>query len=634
MTVAYDALLASHNPAFVVLAEVKPAERLNVWTAAGGGLTNTYYVSWVTQDATSIVPGGIYRRLDSVRQNDTALTSRASTALVNSNLGSYFYDTATSRIYISTTTGANPETFAFIGAWFTLFFSDVAVSFSDQPQYWPVITGSLPTFTSDMPDPLFGSTVSNAGALALMNGDGLFDRLALRYIWRNKKVTFKLGGVGLAYTDFETVGTMLINAATPSDEEFVLGLESMGSVLNRKIPSNGTFGDNNIIPASSLEEGVGARPYPWFWGTMTDCKLTFTDTQGSYEYYRYVDPLFSSGGGLVTALYAIHKTTRARTTLEPFVDYVTGSYYVQVVLALWPAETYEIWADMTRSPSTAGNVLEDLLLQMGEAAANIDSAAFDAVDANATHWHTLGIYLTESVTAADVVRKIEQSGMCRLRNDADGLWSARLFDPSTADWTLTDADFAAWEVDGPLTSSLTDVRAQYAETHATGAFLEASASSDAALFGNETSDSHTVPTYLRDREPAAAMANHMRFFKSHPGVRITFELRAPTMLAAQVGDMVAVTRSRGPVARTGAYEGQLLKLVSLTKTLGPVPTVTGVLWDMGGNADRIARCVGAAVTLHWSAATPTQKAFYGFCSDANGYIDSADPLTRNLKVGW
>jgi hypothetical protein len=43
VTVAYDALLASATPDFVVLAEVQPMERLNSWTAAGGGLTNTYY---------------------------------------------------------------------------------------------------------------------------------------------------------------------------------------------------------------------------------------------------------------------------------------------------------------------------------------------------------------------------------------------------------------------------------------------------------------------------------------------------------------------------------------------------------------------------------------------------------------
>jgi len=141
---AYTALLASPAAAFVVLVEAQPMEPLRVWTAAGG-LANTYYASFSSQIATTITPGGLYRRLDSVKQNATALVSRASAALVDANLGSYFYDTATSRIYVSTTTGVTPETFALVGAWFTLFFSTTSVSFSDQPWYAPIVNGALPT---------------------------------------------------------------------------------------------------------------------------------------------------------------------------------------------------------------------------------------------------------------------------------------------------------------------------------------------------------------------------------------------------------------------------------------------------------------------------------------------------------
>src|SRR6185436_16587462 len=49
VTVAYDALLASATPDFVVLAEAQPMEMLGGWTAAGGGLTNTYYCTFLSQ---------------------------------------------------------------------------------------------------------------------------------------------------------------------------------------------------------------------------------------------------------------------------------------------------------------------------------------------------------------------------------------------------------------------------------------------------------------------------------------------------------------------------------------------------------------------------------------------------------
>jgi hypothetical protein len=110
VTAAYDALLASVTPDFVVLAEVQPMEPLAGWTAAGGGLTNTYYCSFLSQIATTIAAGGLYRRLDFVRQNAATLTSRASAALVDANLGSYFLDTSTNRLYVSTNTGRAART--------------------------------------------------------------------------------------------------------------------------------------------------------------------------------------------------------------------------------------------------------------------------------------------------------------------------------------------------------------------------------------------------------------------------------------------------------------------------------------------------------------------------------------------
>jgi hypothetical protein len=158
VTVAYDALIASDTPDCVVLVEVQPMEPLGGWTSAAGlGLANTYYCAFLSQIQTTIVPGGLYRRLDSVRQNATALTLRASAALVDANLGSYFLDTATNRLYVSTTSSASPETFALLGAWFTLFFSTTTVSLSGTPLYAPMITGALPTLTSEMPDTLFGT---------------------------------------------------------------------------------------------------------------------------------------------------------------------------------------------------------------------------------------------------------------------------------------------------------------------------------------------------------------------------------------------------------------------------------------------------------------------------------------------
>jgi len=214
----------------------------------------------------------------------------------------------------------------------------------------------------------------------------------------------------------------------------------------------------------------------------------------------------------------------------------------------------------------------------------------------------------------------------------DGLWTCRVFDPSTADYTLTDVDFVTWQPTGDLTTTLNENRVRFSRLPYTESWNEVSASDSAVQYANETSDSHRIDTWLTDEDDATALAGHLRFFKSAPAMRIAFEERGLTLLDALPGDLIAVTRTRATNARDGEYNGQLLMLVSITKSLGPdCPKVTGTLEDLGGQAARIFRLAPASAG-QWSTATDAQKAFYGYLSDANGYIDSTDPLTKGAKV--
>jgi hypothetical protein len=77
-----------------------------------------------------------------------------------------------------------------------------------------------------------------------------------------------------------------------------------------------------------------------------------------------------------------------------------------------------------------------------------------------------------------------------------------------------------------------------------------------------------VTTYLRDAADAAALAAHLRFLKGRPAARVQFTATTLTLWQARVGDLVAITRDRGPVSRTGRLDGQLFELVRLEKALG------------------------------------------------------------------
>lgn len=625
----YASFLDSPAPDVAVLLEVQPMEPLRIWNSAGGGFTNTYYTFYQPQIATSIVPGGIYRRLDKVRQDATDLTSRASIALVDANPGSYFHDTAAGRIYVHPTVSGNtPESYALVGAWFTLFFSTAPVNFPQQPQYWPILTGELPTLAGAMPDPLFGALITSSGSVSLLNGDALFDRLATQYVWRNKRATFKLGGASLNYADFSTVAVMRVNTVNVDDELATLALESMGSILNQSLPAT-TWSEDSEVTASDEEL---QQPRPIQFGASDDCRMTRINNS---QWYIANSPDLNPLGTVVRGLaFSVNKATGEHITLTSGIDYVLasgGGYTYYDMIGSYEFPDYDFTINLSSTPTQyPGGFAKRLLELCGEDAANIDTAAFDAIDA--AYPIVVGLHLQELTPAADIMRTLEQSVPAQVYIGTDGRWTMRVINfDGPADWTLTDADFVEWTPVEAFDAVLSQVRVEYAANPYLKTTSQASRTSDRVQYANETTDTHTVKTYIYRQADAQSLASKLFLFKSGPTRSIRFEARGLALMGASVGDLVAVTRARGPVARTGAYEGQLLLLTELTKALGPgAPVIRGVLTDVAGTADKIGRYAPAGLT--WGAATPAEKAIYGFYSDLNGYIDTADGLTRHGKV--
>lgn len=643
MTVAYDALIDSEMPEFVVLMEVQPMEELKGWTAAGGGLTNTYYVSFTAFIATAVVAGGLYRRLDEVRYNATALTSRASAALVDANLGSYYFDTAASRLYVSLAGGVNPETATFVGAWFTLFFSTRGVSFSDQPLYYPLIDGDLPAESAEMPDSMFGSIVSDTGAVSLLNGDGVFDKLSRLYVWRNKRATFRHGGVGLAYTDFAIIDTLRINTLDANDENAIVQVEAFGNILNKSLPLR-TWGDGTLFNAPSPQQaadGIQGLPQPLVLGTVVDCPCVLGGRNGlggADYWYAYDFNAGAYGTCQVFNVYAIHRATKARTLLTGG-DYVVSGANIQVINAAYFYENYDIVCSLrqlaTLASPTFGTMALALLRICGESDSNIDLAAFATADTAAPQ--VLARYIGVPGLALNWMNELQQSVNGQVYQGADGKWTCRVLTPDAPanPVALSDADFKTWTPTGELLAVLDEVRVRYGHRPLADDWFEAIATLDAIGYSNETTDAHRLDTWLTVYADAYALAHHLLFFRMQPGSTFACEERGLRLNTSRVGDLVSVTRARAPLARTGRYDGHLLRIAKLEKALGPdAPTVRVWLNDLNGQVDRIFRLLPSGSTLTWDTATAEEKALYGFLSDGNGYLETADPLTRHAKVLW
>jgi hypothetical protein len=191
----------------------------------------------------------------------------------------------------------------------------------------------------------------------------------------------------------------------------------------------------------------------------------------------------------------------------------------------------------------------------------------------------------------------------------------------------------SWIPGEDLRTTLNEVRVRYRHQPLADEWLEASATDDAVLYGAETSDAHRIDTWLTTTAAASALAQHLRFLRGTPAMTIESEQRGLSLISSRVGDLVSVTRTRAPNARTGSYDGHLLRIVKIEKALGgDVPIVKVWLNDLDGQTDRIFRLLPSASTLTWSTATAQEKARYGFLGDANRYLDATDPLTRDGKA--
>lgn len=630
-TAAYDALLAADAPKFIVLAEVQALEQLGPWTKEGA-YVNVYSTSFLSQVRPTI-GGGLYRRLDSVIQDATSLTIRASAALVDANLGSYYLDAAANTLYVSTTGGLSPDTYALVGAKFTLFFSTTTVSFSDRPLYEPRIS-ALPEVSATLPDQLFGAQESDTGQLALTNTDGLFDTLCRSWIWRNKPVVFKLGGsydsTALAYADYVTVATLRVNKIEVTDELAVLSLEDFGSVLNRSLPPR-TWGDGT--PAGNVSESdIYGKSQPLVFGAATNCPLSLgaRDQGGGGAFTDYWYAFDAVNAGLVTigSVFAVDRATRSGVTLTPTGDYTVlfPGNIVAVTNSTYTYDTYDILANLDASVfyQTFGQCAQRILFLCGEDVANVDSAAFAAADVAAPQ--PLARFVDSTIQASDLMTEILQSVRGQVYRGTDGRWTCRLLTEDIPDSyvSLSDADFVTWTVQEnlpELAAVLSEVRVRYNRIPYNDNWTEVSSSDDTVAFANETTDSHRIDTWLTTSADASVLAQRHRFRRSVPAANIQFELRGLELMTASVGDLVAVTRDRGPIARTGRLDGQFFRIVALTKSLGPeAPTVSGVLSDLDGQTDHIFRLAPAGSTLDWSTATAQEKAVYGFLADSNGYL--------------
>lgn len=621
--VSFDDWLGAVSTSRVVLAELQPAEPLSGWTqaaAAGdeGGLLgassygdgplggaidesawpNVYSVAWPTIIASSAVPGGIARRLDEVRENGIRYTLQASVAAVNSNAGSYYL--ASDTLYISTTTGSAPSTFASIAAFFSLFVATAPMDFVGGALYEPRLTGALPAVTANAEDDFNATKTFAQGAIDLVNTVGLFDTLSRSYVWRNKAVNLFLGGGTVPRASYEQVAALRVDSVTVTDEVARLAVRSTASLLEQQVP----FSTITRTDYPDAADGVEGTYKPLLYGRKRGIPAPLVDSylrrnpdvEGLPSDYADVYLVADASVQELTAVlgvWAVSVDTGAVVALAPE-DYAVDllDCTVTVTTAAFRSDQWAIRVDATGETDggsgyldTVGEISEHLLLALGAATADIDSASFAAADTAAPF--PLGLWIREPVQASQIVILLQQSVLGALFIGREGRWKWRvldLADTSTAG-TLEDADFVAWQPVERIDPIYPLVRLYFDMTPTTeGDLLEGyklvTAEKAETRYLYETAAGVSIRTALTERSDAQLLAQRYRLLAGAPDTQVNADLRGLSMMTADLYDRVLVTRGRAPDT-SGAFVSHRMEIVGIEKRLDPVG-VRVRLSDVGG----------------------------------------------------
>lgn len=219
MTLAAESAKARKDLAWLL--EIEVAKRIDalVWALATSG-SPAYYIT-----PTEGEPGRV-REIDRTSHAITEYSEEASLAACQAAAGSWFFDTATGRLYVNTTGGTDPSGGDYyVAAYYWKLYCDGQHPAPKElvfngAWYDPKLDkASLPVLAMEVSGFHEGGVRQTWGALKLLNGDGSLDQELVDYIWENKVFILKVGVPGDAYAQFVTAARGRTGSITWSLDE-------------------------------------------------------------------------------------------------------------------------------------------------------------------------------------------------------------------------------------------------------------------------------------------------------------------------------------------------------------------------------------------------------------------------------
>ena len=655
---ALSGFLAAADRDEVILVVLRPRLVLGGFTATPA-TTMTYHVGLARAEGTTVIGGGVSRRVGGVRENAVDLTARTSIATVEATASSWWWDEAAERLYVHSSTGSDPDTF-------TTYQAIVEFAFATTPivldrivgdpntgiYHHPWVAGGIPELIERDDEQVFASKMTRGGRVSFQNGHGWWDRVIAHdgaYRWKHASVCFLLGGsyqhgtTVLTRAEYAALVTMLVEDAAAEEGLVELELKPYASRLHDTVPKTPYF--SSIYP--NLGDGVSGTKH-WIGYGRTTMRPDLTDTS-SHGVYTIADASLQTLFA-VNQAWAVQKTTGVKTPLMRTTDYTVNltACTVTVVTATYAWQDYELELDVTGKPDGAGRylktfgaIVQDILTTgLGVRTADIDTRAFTQADLDAPQEIALWVKAPRSLasilsTAQQGFPALERSVQGLLFQTPDGRWTVDIwspsYDPATLP-TIRKTQFSRFRPEPTLEAVFRTVRVHYDYNHATESWRVEEATDAAIAYEHDTTDALEVYTYLRAPSDAVVLGQRLLVVTGGLSLDVEFEEVGVTLATTRVRDRVLVDYAPAPVAAT-AFAAAPFELVRIDRRFAPSLQVSGRLQNLRG----VGQFIGtwrADTAPNYRSATAAERAVSGFWADANGAVVPGDPMTHAISRWW
>jgi len=516
----------------VILAEMQPAITLQTASWTNTGVGNTYYCAFG------------HGQIMSVQVNGVCLTVKTSIAACQGSAGSYFYDFWAQRLYIHLTDGGDPGEHTVDGvytysvvAYFILCFANGQYTGADCIDYipegctYPVFyepwlnENSIESLSASVADHYSSAMEVQFGSLSLINAAWWYD-VRKTYLWNNKDIKIKVGSLGDAYVDFETIFIGKIRGPRITDEGAVFDLVDSRVGRLRSLP----IFRYNLTDYPNLDQTALDRPVPVLFGQVENITPVCIDTTT----FQYVIGR-QSFGGVAYGYQSLDAVYKAGILLTVGVDYTVIATNNIFTLLVDPGDA-EITCDAKgvkdgfdmstglRDSTYSENVADHLffiLHVLNEIPiTKIDLASFAELKAARTQ--KVVLYLDTDTPTLDINRLFQQSTIYHFLPLLNGTFAARYYRRTVPAGTM---ELHYYDYDGfalfyQPENVYRDIIIKYDKDPTTGIFKTVSVSNSAVQWKHDERQQIEIETALRDTAEAESVRTFYVALLNAPGDKL------------------------------------------------------------------------------------------------------------------